>query len=78
MRTESLQPNHNILFPWLPLTLSPPSERHRMQTKCLHVVGLRDARSIAGNFAPRPYRDLAPDQAQALLDNPVIREVTAA
>lgn len=41
------------------------------------MTAILNARGIAGNFAPRPYHSLPPEKAQALLNDPAVREVTA-
>ncbi len=64
----------------------PEAARRQQWPRPLEVVAVKypvfpactavlNARGIPGNFAPAPMRPLDPQQRQALLDEPVIREL---
>jgi 4-hydroxy-tetrahydrodipicolinate synthase len=41
------------------------------------MTTILNARGIPGNFAPRPYRSLSPDEAQAILNDPAVQGLIA-
>lgn len=57
---------------WLSAFLEVVAVKYPVFPACTIVL---NARGIPGNFAPAPMRPLDPQQRQALLDEPVIREL---
>jgi 4-hydroxy-tetrahydrodipicolinate synthase len=40
------------------------------------MTAILNARSIPGNFAPRPYRTLPPDEVEAIVNDPAVRALS--